>query len=90
MSVNAKTRHFPELHIDPFNHTFEDLKPKFVHLEDDLYYQFIPLLENYIAYFGKKNEKYYSVYASTNISANREADITIARAKWAVKRATIR
>jgi hypothetical protein len=80
--------HFPELHIDPYNHTFEEVKPKFIHLEDDLYYQFIPLLENHIAYFGKMNKKYYPTYTSTNISEDREADIAIAHSKWAAKRDT--
>jgi hypothetical protein len=88
MAVNAK-RYFPELHIDPFNHTLEQLNPKFVHLEDDLYYQFIPLIEGHISYLGKKEKAYYLVHQSYNLTEDRELDIIIARAKWAAKRSNL-
>jgi len=83
MPTIMKSRNFPELQVDPMQVKDEDLKPKFIHLEDDLYYQFIPLLDGYIAYFGRKGDSYYEVYHSLNIGAEREGDITVARIKWA-------
>ncbi len=81
MPKTVPQRNYPELGIDLHNHTVEDLKSQYVHIEGDLYYIYIHYLEGYIKYVLKTEEGYQGLYISPNKSRDREKAIAIAKTK---------